>query len=250
MKVRLTNRDLLWLFSYLPYPCPLIARHSHLDAFLFLLPCHAIPSDSNYPANQPQARRGARQPWRHRPLPDTASRGVSVLLITSLPIPPHDLASRHPQDPNRTVERQTDTPPAIRSDAADPDLDLNALTNRAFSQRLKQMGVATPNPTLSRSSTAHPSPSASSSSSHPTPARFENRTLSALEARRQLQQRAEAEFENPVAAGGREFLDIGTVKQIVTMRDRGSSEGEIEKRLRLKDGVVGRLGRKGVVVAA
>ncbi|KAK7983911.1 hypothetical protein PG989_011313 [Apiospora arundinis] len=39
---------------------------------------------------------------------------------------------------------------AIRRDAMDP----NPITDAAFSQRLRQMGIATPNPTMSNSSTA------------------------------------------------------------------------------------------------
>lgn len=47
---------------------------------------------------------------------------------------------------------------------------------------------------------------------------------------------------------GREYLDALTIRQVLAMRDRqGLSAEEIERLLRLKSGVVGRLGGKGVV---
>jgi hypothetical protein len=42
-------------------------------------------------------------------------------------------------------------------------------------------------------------------------------------------------------------LDVVTLRQVLVLRDRGVSEGEIEGRLELRSGVVGRLGGKGVV---
>lgn len=120
------------------------------------------------------------------------------------------------------------------------------------------MGVATPFPTLSHSSTAAaagpfpPSPRTqpSSSSSPPPPPLYpppsQNRTLNALEARRALQARADAEFEDP--SRGREFLDAGTLRRALLLHNRGVAARDIETRLRLKDGVVARLGPRGVAV--
>ena len=46
---------------------------------------------------------------------------------------------------------------------------------------------------------------------------------------------------------GRQFLDVFTIRQILTLRDeRGRSAAEIEKALGLKRGVVDRLGIQGV----
>ncbi|KAI0390294.1 hypothetical protein F5Y17DRAFT_72315 [Xylariaceae sp. FL0594] len=45
---------------------------------------------------------------------------------------------------------------AIHKDGSDPDFDLNALADKGYAERLRQMGVATPYPTLSNSSTAGP----------------------------------------------------------------------------------------------
>ncbi|KAI0434979.1 hypothetical protein F5Y09DRAFT_294388 [Xylaria sp. FL1042] len=164
----------------------------------------------------------------------------------------------------------------IRSDGRDPDLDLDANTNPAYSERLRKMGVATPFPTLSNSSTAgpfsssSPSPSPSTytqtSSSLSTPSRApsrspppntttttslypptsQNRTLNALEARRHLQERAEAEFQDPSC--GREFLDAGTLRKALILQNLGVAASDIETKLRLKSGVVARLGPRGVTV--
>ncbi|KAI0976862.1 hypothetical protein F4678DRAFT_127058 [Xylaria arbuscula] len=175
----------------------------------------------------------------------------------------------------RRAEPRTVKDEAIRSDGRDPDLDLDASTNPAYSERLRKMGVATPFPTLSNSSTAGPfsAPSGSSPSTYtqtssslsppsrapsrsqppnttnttafyPPPA--QNRTLNALEARRQLQARAEAEFEDP--SRGREFLDAGTLRRALLLQNRGASAADIEARLKLKSGVAARLGPRGVIV--
>lgn len=46
---------------------------------------------------------------------------------------------------------------------------------------------------------------------------------------------------------GRQFLDVFTIRQMLTMRDeQGKSAAAIEKTLGLKDGAVERLGPKGV----
>lgn len=117
----------------------------------------------------------------------------------------------------------------------------------AFSQRLKQMGVATPNPTLSNSSIASPGPPSSGSSSlgprYPAVAR--NQTLNALEARGRLQDQVDIQFENPAA--GREFADVNTLRQALMMRKRGISSSDIENRLRLGKGVVAKIESGGVI---
>ncbi|KAI1774719.1 hypothetical protein F4818DRAFT_70776 [Hypoxylon cercidicola] len=134
----------------------------------------------------------------------------------------------------------------IKADSVDPDP--NPATNPAFSQRLKQMGVATPNPTLSNSSTASPYPVFPDQGPRRSnfPSSAQNRTLGALEARQRLQEQADLEFEKP--GQGREFLDVGTLKQMLMMQARGAPPADIEKRLRLKSGVVGRLGPRGVTL--
>ncbi|KAI0444848.1 hypothetical protein F4803DRAFT_548676 [Xylaria telfairii] len=155
---------------------------------------------------------------------------------------------------------------AIRADGRDPDFDLDASTNPAYSERLRKMGVVTPFPTLSNSSTAASFSAPSSSptytetssstppprgSNTPSPTAFypppsRNRTLSALEARRHLQERAEAEFRDP--SRGREFLDAGMLRKALLLLNNGMEARDIEARLRLKSGVVARLGPRGLAV--
>ncbi|KAL1875314.1 hypothetical protein VTK73DRAFT_10151 [Phialemonium thermophilum] len=131
---------------------------------------------------------------------------------------------------------------AIRADSINPGDDPSEFMNPAFSARLKQMGVAQPNPTFSPSSTASPS-------LHPNPA--QNVTLGVLDARRRLQDRADRELDTLSrrgdSGGGREFLDACTLRTVLAMRQRGEAAGDIEAQLRLKPGVVQRLGPPGVV---
>ena len=127
--------------------------------------------------------------------------------------------------------------------------------NAAFSRRLRQMGVAQPNPTFSPSSTAAPGPRSPPPQqqrevpgpSYPAPA--SNATLSVLAARRTLQDRADEEFDHMGRSTdrGREFLDVATIRDILVMRARGADPATIEARLNLRAGVVKRLGPPGLV---
>lgn len=77
-----------------------------------------------------------------------------------------------------------------------------------------------------------------------------NPALLVISARQKIAKAAESEAEafGRQSHGGREFLDALTIRQALAMRDRqGLPNGEIEKLLRLKAGVVDRLGKKGVV---
>ncbi|KAK1676574.1 hypothetical protein BDP55DRAFT_727887 [Colletotrichum godetiae] len=127
-----------------------------------------------------------------------------------------------------------------------------------FSSRLRQMGIVQPNPTFSSTSTANPGPGPSPHADliqNPGPlfpSTSRNATLGTLEARRRLQQEADAEFDGlgRSSSGGREFLDLKTIIQMHLMRERGYSPAEIEARLELKAGVVARLGRIGITSPA
>ena len=70
-----------------------------------------------------------------------------------------------------------------------------------------------------------------------------------LAARERLQQQAEVEFAKTGRGdGGKSFLDVSMIRQLIVMRDeRGMSGVEIEKSLGLAQGVVERLGPSGVV---
>lgn len=143
-------------------------------------------------------------------------------------------------------------------DSQDPDLD--------FAARLSQLGPVQPHPTQSNSSTfnethqapSHPSssqfqPSASAPSQSIFPNAKQNPAVLLLTARYRLAEEAEQEFANIGRRGspGRQFLDVITIRQILVLRDeRGVSDAEIERSLGLREGVVGWLGRRGVVGAS
>jgi hypothetical protein len=167
----------------------------------------------------------------------------------------------------------------IERDSSDPDLLLNA--------RMRQLGPVSPNPTMSNSSTFNTSshlrapqdrfstprsnlssnqnlsaaasaPQFQPSASNPEQSIFptgnnvggrENPAVSLLTARYRLAEEAEREFASIGRKGseGRTFLDVVTLRQVLVMRERGVEEGEIERKLGLGRGVVGKLGRRDVV---
>ena len=134
---------------------------------------------------------------------------------------------------------------AINLDASDPD----------FAASLRSLGAVQPSPTFSNSSTfnqAAPSPS-SPNGTTPTPGTnqqvfpspSQNPALRTVEARDRLAQDYEREVVDAGKRGheGREFLDVVTIRQVLAFRDgKGMEAGEIERRMGLKAGVVGRLG--------
>ncbi|TLS22631.1 uncharacterized protein PpBr36_05738 [Pyricularia pennisetigena] len=131
-----------------------------------------------------------------------------------------------------------------------------AVTNRfaeAFADRLRQIGAVQPNPTLSHSSTfaQRQGGGPSAAYTHPSSAVAQNTTLSALAARHRIQEQADREFAAMGRAGfeGRELLDAATIRDVLIMRSRGIAPDRIEERLRLKQGVVRRLGPPGMVAA-
>ncbi|PIG88845.1 hypothetical protein AARAC_011491 [Aspergillus arachidicola] len=80
--------------------------------------------------------------------------------------------------------------------------------------------------------------------------RAANPALLVVTARQKIAKAAEREVELTGRQGftGREYLDALTIRQALSMRDRqGMPSGEIERLLRLKKGVMDRLGEKGVV---
>ncbi|RAL16000.1 uncharacterized protein BO97DRAFT_383925 [Aspergillus homomorphus CBS 101889] len=139
---------------------------------------------------------------------------------------------------------------AIDLDGRDPD----------FAASLRSIGPVTPNPTFSPSSTFSPSQrsfgaelgAATPNHQHPM-TRFPpapNPALLVVTARQRIAKAAEAEADEMGRQNftGREFLDALTIRQVLAMRDRqGLPAGEIERVMRLKKGVVERLGAKGVV---
>ncbi|KAL2165411.1 hypothetical protein VTH06DRAFT_709 [Thermothelomyces fergusii] len=164
--------------------------------------------------------------------------------------PPATSQDAQPKSPSGAYYASDD---AIRADATDPDgLEISP----DFAARLQKMGIVQPNPTYSPSSIAYQFPDASgirqSVSTPQYPASSQNATLGVLEVRRQLEARAKEELENTGKSTdkGREFLDIGTIRQVLVLRQGGMSPADIEARLRLKPGVVERFGPPGVVAPA
>ncbi|KAE8145104.1 hypothetical protein BDV25DRAFT_77285 [Aspergillus avenaceus] len=127
---------------------------------------------------------------------------------------------------------------AIDLDGRDPD----------FAASLRSIGPVTPNPTMSNSSTF-----ASSQRNDSSPTVFPraaNPALLVFTARQKITKAAEQEAEvfGKQSHTGREFLDALTIRQALSMRDRQRlPSSEIEKTLRLKKGVMDRLGTKGLV---
>lgn len=152
----------------------------------------------------------------------------------------------------------SDSEIAIDLDARDPH----------FAASLRSIGPVTPNPTFSHSSTFNQSrtfpqfqpqttPSSVSQSAGVTPSVFpdanNNPALLVLSSRSRITKAAEQELESfgRPSHPGREYLDAMTIRQVLTMRDRQKlKDGDIERMLRLKKGVVGRLGERGVVSEA
>ncbi|KAH6663271.1 hypothetical protein F5X68DRAFT_218237 [Plectosphaerella plurivora] len=173
------------------------------------------------------------------------------------PIPPRPAAAAQASKPRPP-------PPQEAYTAPDPSAPLESHDVTAdYSARLRQMPIAEPNPTYSPSSRAGnplgPDPSLARPDAAPTrsaggapvyPSASRNTTLSALEARRQLEARAASEFESLGRAGseGRELVNASTLAQMVMMRDRGVRDADIEARFDLKPGTAAKLGRKGVTV--
>ncbi|KAI1436795.1 hypothetical protein GGR50DRAFT_170393 [Xylaria sp. CBS 124048] len=220
---------------------------------------------------------------KDRQHPEAATKQITVRMGAKASKPAQTASRKFPTKPSIPPQRGAPTgrsepksvkDDAIHADGQDPTFDLDALKNPIYSQRLREMGVANPQPTHSNSSTATrfpfptsaPSPTytQTSTSTNPSsaaapnyskappmyPLPTQNRTLSALEARRELQKRADAEFEDP--SRGREFLDAATLRRALLLRERGGASAttarQIEARLRLREGVVARLGPPGVTV--
>jgi len=127
--------------------------------------------------------------------------------------------------------------------------------------RARQLGPVVPNPTMSNSSTFNQAPrvgeampgaggfQGTSPGQTIYPDARRNAAIGLLEARRRLAEEAEEEFGRVGKrdSQGRRFVDVVTLRQALVMRDRGVQGEEIERRLGLRRGVVGMLGRKGVV---
>ncbi|KAI9766626.1 MAG: hypothetical protein M1840_006437 [Geoglossum simile] len=126
------------------------------------------------------------------------------------------------------------------SEVKDAAIDLDG-RDPAFAASLRTIGpIDHPTPTHSNASTF----AATTEDIRRNPA------LTLLSARSRLAEQAEAEALGVGKKGfpGRTFVDAVTLRRALKLRDEGGvADAEIEKRLGLKRGVVGRLGRKGLV---
>ncbi|KAH8700198.1 hypothetical protein BGW36DRAFT_425031 [Talaromyces proteolyticus] len=153
--------------------------------------------------------------------------------------------------PTRTSTGPTyhsnEEPSSLRSEA----IDLDA-RDPHFAASLRSIGPVTPNPTMSNSSTFNSSTPLTTTSPSVFPD-ANNPALLVLSSRTRITKAAEQEQEvfGRQSHQGREFLDVLTIRQALQMRDRqGLSMAEIERLLRLKKGVMLRLGERGLVSEA
>lgn len=137
---------------------------------------------------------------------------------------------------------------AINLDASDPD----------FARSLRTLGAVQPNEIESQSSRYSAVLHSKSSSRNPLstsgppimPTPSNNPALQILAARQKWQDLADYEAGEYGRRGfkGRELLDAGTLRRVLTLRDRrGIADEKIEEMLELKRGTVKKLGPKGLV---
>jgi hypothetical protein len=75
-----------------------------------------------------------------------------------------------------------------------------------------------------------------------------NPALLTVKARTRISQAAQKELEDVGHGAGRQFLDAFTISQALAMRDQQKMpRREIERLLRMKEGVMDRLGKDGIV---
>lgn len=113
----------------------------------------------------------------------------------------------------------------------------------AYLSHLQSLGTVAPNPflplTQQSPSNMHPTKSQAATSKPAPP----NSAAVMLAARRRFQQ-ASAREEEAVGQpdfAGREFLDVMTLQKVLALHQEGVPGGEIERQLKLKKGVAGRL---------
>ena len=183
-----------------------------------------------------RAAGSAARQYPTRPPPTSQSTAPPGRPQPSAPSPGETTGPTVRPQPQATGARSDE----INLDASDPD----------FARSLRSLGPVQPNPTMSPTSAFNPDDPASTSKKPVGPDPRNNPALAVLDARARLQDEAEREFMEAGKRGheGRQFLDVYTLRQMLTMRDeRGAGAGQIEKALGLRRGCVERLGERGVV---
>ncbi|KAL6231498.1 hypothetical protein BDW75DRAFT_219938 [Aspergillus navahoensis] len=192
-----------------------------------------------------QARSAAQAARRQYPKQPSTPSPASRPPTQRPPPPPPSPASRQPNiQPQSPAQGPIYHPKEKASLEKSSAIDLDG-RDPHFAASLRSIGPVTPNPTLSHSSTfnqTHPASALPSTSTNP--------ALLVITARQRITREAESEADGLGKGGfeGRRYLDAFTIRQILAMRDRqGLGAEEIERALRLKRGVVERVGAaKGV----
>lgn len=135
-------------------------------------------------------------------------------------------------------------------------VDLDA-TDPNFAKLLRQLGAVQPSPTYSPSSRFNAKDKTQVTARQHNrqetvfPDPRNNPAVVLLRVRQSIQEAADAEFLQTGKSGhqGRRYLDVGTIRQALVLRDQGIKAADIEARLDLKKGVLDRLGRPGIVGA-
>ncbi|KAH7048393.1 hypothetical protein B0J12DRAFT_113959 [Macrophomina phaseolina] len=201
-------------------------------------PTRAAQATTNAPKPQPAGR--ASQPGPTvRPQPQASeSRDEAINLDAADPAYAAQLRSLGAVDPNPYTSNSSTSPYEPQRRPAEPNSNTSATSTSSPSARDNLPDFSTgPNP-------FGPPTGA------PMPSRMHNPALTILSARERLAAEAEQEFANlgRKGAAGRTFLDVVELRKVLVLRDqRGKAEGEIERQLGLRQGVVGRLGPKGAL---
>ncbi|ODM23326.1 hypothetical protein SI65_00915 [Aspergillus cristatus] len=202
-------------------------------------------SASSKPARSAANAVSRRQYPKQPTAPPTAAPSAAAKAAQPQPrtqAPPH--LEREPEPSQGPTYHPKERPAGVKSSAIDLDG-----RDPDFAASLRHIGPVNPAPTFSPSSTFQPHPV-----TQPTqtifPQASSNPALLVFNARQQIARAAEKEAEQvgKPSFAGRQFLDALTIRQAISMRDRqGLGAEEIEATLRLRKGVVERLGGRGII---
>ncbi|KAF7715778.1 Uncharacterized protein PECH_006224 [Penicillium ucsense] len=172
-------------------------------------------------------------------VPPTAAKTSQATQAPSPPTPEYAPRSQSQAPPSGPKYHSEEQPSSHKTSAIDLDG-----RDPHFAASLRNLGPVTPSPTLSNSSTVNRGSMQSVFPSASNPA------LLALAARQRVAEAAQKEFDELAhgSQAGRQFLDAFTISQALTMRDQQKmAKRDIERSLRMKEGVMDQLGKDGLV---
>ncbi|CZR66538.1 uncharacterized protein PAC_16439 [Phialocephala subalpina] len=225
-------------------------------------PTRAPPQSSNRtnvqpPRPSPDARLG---PTIYPEVKATESKDESIKLDSADPNIGLNarLRSLGPVQPNPTLSNSstynfTRSPPLSHNDPFPRQSPPSATSSQPFPPTNSKTQTSSPQ---SQQSSYDPSlshtqfqPSASNPAQSIFPDARQNPAVSLLTARYRIAEEADEEFAGLGRKGakGRRFIDVQTLRQALVLRGEGMRAGEIEEKLGLREGVVARLGKEGVV---